>query len=43
VHGSVTITHDGPGHTLYGSNPCARDHINRYLTEATLPSSDTKC
>jgi hypothetical protein len=43
VPGSATITHDGPGHTLYGSNPCARDHINHYLTEATLPPRDTKC
>ncbi|AQZ68843.1 hypothetical protein BKM31_51800 [[Actinomadura] parvosata subsp. kistnae] len=43
VPGSVTIHHDGPGHTLYGTNPCARDHINAYLTSRTLPPSKTQC
>ncbi|MFG1976594.1 alpha/beta fold hydrolase [Nonomuraea fuscirosea] len=43
VPGSATIHHDGPGHTLYGFNPCARDHINRYFTDRTLPSRNTKC
>ncbi|TYB56781.1 alpha/beta hydrolase [Nonomuraea sp. PA05] len=43
VPNSVTIHHDGPGHTLYGVNPCARDHINRYFTDATLPPRTTTC
>ncbi|MEV0146376.1 MULTISPECIES: alpha/beta fold hydrolase [unclassified Nonomuraea] len=43
VAGSVTITHDGPGHTLYGANPCARDHINRYFTDKVLPPKNTTC
>ncbi|WP_084773808.1 alpha/beta fold hydrolase [Nonomuraea candida] len=43
VPGSVTIHHDGPGHTLYGTNPCARDHINHYLTTGTLPPPKTHC
>ncbi|NUW45882.1 alpha/beta fold hydrolase [Nonomuraea rhodomycinica] len=43
VPGSVTIIHDGPGHTLYGVNPCARDHINRYLTDKVLPPKNTTC
>ncbi|MFG1947996.1 alpha/beta fold hydrolase [Nonomuraea sp. NPDC048826] len=43
VPGSVTITHDGPGHTLYGVNTCARAHIDRYLTDATLPPKNTTC
>jgi pimeloyl-ACP methyl ester carboxylesterase len=43
VPGSVTIHHDGPGHTLYGMNTCARDHINRYLTDRTLPPTKTRC
>ncbi|MFD2348938.1 alpha/beta hydrolase [Nonomuraea ferruginea] len=43
VPGSVTITHDGPGHTLYTSNPCARTHIDRYLTDKTLPPTPAKC
>lgn len=43
VPGSTTIHHDGPGHTLYGTNACARAHINRYLTTRTLPPSETQC
>ncbi|MFB4291706.1 alpha/beta fold hydrolase [Nonomuraea sp. ATR24] len=43
VPGSVTIAHDGPGHTLYGANACARDHIDRYLTDGRLPSQGTTC
>ncbi|NUR87367.1 MAG: hypothetical protein HOY71_25080 [Nonomuraea sp.] len=44
VPGSATIRHEGPGHTLYLSNACARAHIDRYLTEARLPEpSETTC
>ncbi|WP_344883962.1 alpha/beta fold hydrolase [Nonomuraea antimicrobica] len=43
VPGSAVIRHNGPGHTLYGSNPCARDHINAYFTAATLPPRKTQC
>lgn len=43
VPGSVTITHNGPGHTLYLFNPCARTHINRYFTDRTLPPKNTTC
>ncbi|MGV9775835.1 alpha/beta fold hydrolase [Streptosporangium sp. NPDC003464] len=43
VPGSVTIRHDGPGHTLYGDNPCARERIDRYLTDRTLPPPGTAC
>ncbi|SEG98834.1 TAP-like protein [Nonomuraea solani] len=43
VPGSATIHHAGPGHTLYGNNPCARDHINRYFTTRTLPAKKTAC
>ncbi|MBT2230910.1 alpha/beta fold hydrolase [Nonomuraea sp. NEAU-A123] len=43
VPGSATIHHDGPGHTLYASNECARTHIIRYFTDRTLPSESTKC
>ncbi|MGP3914072.1 alpha/beta fold hydrolase [Nonomuraea sp. 10N515B] len=43
VPGSVTIYHDGPGHTLYGNNACARTHVNRYFTDRTLPSHPAKC
>jgi pimeloyl-ACP methyl ester carboxylesterase len=43
VPGSATIHHDGPGHTLYGNNSCARAHINTYFTDRTLPPQKTKC
>ncbi|MFI6500600.1 alpha/beta fold hydrolase [Nonomuraea typhae] len=44
VPGSALVRHEGPGHTLYASNPCARAHIDRYLTDATLPPSpETEC
>ncbi|MER5998934.1 alpha/beta fold hydrolase [Nonomuraea angiospora] len=43
VPGSATIRHNGPGHTLYGANPCARDHINRYFTDRTMPPTKTEC
>ncbi|MCK2213076.1 alpha/beta hydrolase [Actinomadura sp. ATCC 31491] len=43
VPGSTTIRHEGPGHTLYGTNECARDHINRYFTDLTVPPAGTTC
>ncbi|MEV4106801.1 alpha/beta fold hydrolase [Nonomuraea sp. NPDC049695] len=43
VPGSATIHHDGPGHTLYGFNACARDRINAYFTDRTVPPAKTQC
>ncbi|MER5646005.1 alpha/beta fold hydrolase [Streptosporangium sp. NPDC002524] len=43
VPGSVTVRHEGPGHTLHGFNPCARAHIDHYLTDRVLPPAGTKC
>ncbi|NBE95740.1 alpha/beta hydrolase [Nonomuraea sp. KC401] len=43
VPGSAVVHHDGPGHTLYGFNECARDHINRYFTDRTVPAKTTRC
>ncbi|WP_157249499.1 alpha/beta fold hydrolase [Nonomuraea typhae] len=44
VPGSAVVRHEGPGHTLYAFNPCARTHIDRYLTDTRLPPApDTKC
>ncbi|MFC3983275.1 alpha/beta fold hydrolase [Streptosporangium jomthongense] len=43
VPGSVTIRHEGPGHTLYPFNDCARDHIDRYLTDRRTPPRNTVC
>ncbi|MFF4991557.1 alpha/beta fold hydrolase [Streptosporangium saharense] len=41
--GSVVIRHEGPGHTLYPFNACARDHIDSYLTDRSMPPPDTVC
>ncbi|MGW7477389.1 alpha/beta fold hydrolase [Nonomuraea muscovyensis] len=43
VPGSAVIRHEGPGHTLYGTNTCARAHINRYVTDRSLPPAPTNC
>jgi pimeloyl-ACP methyl ester carboxylesterase len=43
VPGSAKIVHDGPGHTLYYANACARDHIDHYLTDRVLPPTKTTC
>ncbi|MFI6296246.1 alpha/beta fold hydrolase [Nonomuraea sp. NPDC050790] len=43
VPGSAVVRHEGPGHTLYIFNTCARAHIDRYLTDTELPAPDTKC
>ncbi|WP_433251076.1 alpha/beta hydrolase [Streptosporangium sp. CA-135522] len=43
VPGSAVVRHEGPGHTLYGFNTCARDHIDRYFTDRVLPAAETKC
>ncbi|TDD10313.1 alpha/beta fold hydrolase [Nonomuraea diastatica] len=43
VPGSAVIHHDGPGHTLYGFNECARDHINSYFTDRAVPAETTPC
>ncbi|GAA0942323.1 alpha/beta hydrolase [Nonomuraea longicatena] len=37
VPGSGLIAHDGPGHTLYLDNECARAHMNRYFTDRVVP------
>ncbi|MFF5207946.1 alpha/beta fold hydrolase [Streptosporangium sp. NPDC000396] len=43
VPGSGLVRHDGPGHTLYLLNACAREHIDRYFTDRVLPPNGTKC
>jgi pimeloyl-ACP methyl ester carboxylesterase len=43
VPGSGSVYHDGPGHTLYTVNTCAREHIDRYLADRTIPPHGTTC
>ncbi|MFI5695682.1 alpha/beta fold hydrolase [Kribbella sp. NPDC051586] len=43
VPGSGSIYHDGPGHTLYQSNDCARAKIDDYLSELVVPVRGTRC
>ena len=43
VPGSGSIYHDGPGHTLYLSNECARTKIDAYLADGVVPAPGTRC
>lgn len=43
VPGSGSIRHEDAGHTLYGSNACARQLINRYFTDREVPARGTEC
>jgi pimeloyl-ACP methyl ester carboxylesterase len=43
VPGSGSIYHDGPGHTLYMANDCARTKIDAYLAEGVVPALGTRC
>ncbi|HEY3561869.1 MAG TPA: alpha/beta fold hydrolase [Kribbella sp.] len=43
VPGSGSIYHDGPGHTLYQSNECARAKIDAYLSDLVVPAHGTRC
>ena len=43
VRGSGSIYHDGPGHTLYQSNECARAKIDAYFTDLVVPARGTRC
>ncbi|MCG5216118.1 alpha/beta fold hydrolase [Streptosporangium soli] len=43
VPGSGSVRHEGPGHTLYLGNACAREHIDRYFTEQVIPPNGTTC
>lgn len=37
--------HDGPGHNLFGAvaDPCAIDHVSRYVTDRRLPPRGATC
>ncbi|MGW7680361.1 alpha/beta fold hydrolase [Kribbella sp. NPDC054772] len=43
VPGSGSIYHDGPGHTLYLSNECARAKIDAYLADRVVPARGSRC
>jgi hypothetical protein len=43
VPGSGSIYHDGPGHTLYQFNACARALIDAYLADLVVPAPGTRC
>lgn len=43
VPGSGSIYHDGPGHTLYMVNECARKKIDTYLADDVVPARGTRC
>lgn len=37
------LTHDGDGHTAYGTNACINKHVDEFLVSGTLPPDDTTC
>ena len=41
--GAVLLTWDGMGHGAATRTPCTREHVVRYLTDATLPAPGTHC
>jgi pimeloyl-ACP methyl ester carboxylesterase len=41
--GSVLLTRQGNGHVSYGKSTCARQLIDAYLTDLTLPAAGTVC
>ncbi|TDW14873.1 alpha/beta fold hydrolase [Kribbella kalugense] len=43
VPGSGSIYHDGPGHTLYMANECAKAKIDAYLSDLVVPRRGTRC
>lgn len=40
---AVLVTHDGDGHTAYGTSACVTDLVGRYLLSATPPSGPQTC
>ncbi|WP_235445372.1 alpha/beta hydrolase [Streptomyces sioyaensis] len=44
MKGSRMVTvQDGVGHGVYGTNPCAGDAVNTYLTTGRLPEKNLNC
>ncbi|MFH8587352.1 alpha/beta hydrolase [Streptomyces celluloflavus] len=44
MKGSRMVTvHDGVGHGVYGTNPCADHAVNTYLTTGRLPEKNLSC
>ncbi|MFI7061536.1 alpha/beta hydrolase [Kribbella sp. NPDC050124] len=43
VPGSGSVYHDGPGHTLYMVNACARAKIDAYFADRVVPPRGTRC
>ncbi len=40
---AVLLTHEGEGHTGYGSSACVQRVVQAYLTEGRVPSSGARC
>ncbi|MFI6680739.1 alpha/beta fold hydrolase [Kribbella sp. NPDC050470] len=43
VPGSGSVYHDGPGHTLYMVNACARAKIDAYFADGVVPPRGIRC
>ena len=40
---AVLVTHEGEGHTAYGSSACVRRVVQAYLDDGTVPRSGVRC
>lgn len=40
---AVLVTHEGEGHTAYGSSACVRRLVQAYLVKATVPDKGSRC
>ena len=40
---AVLVTHEGEGHTAYGSSACVRRLVQDYLNDGRVPASGVRC
>ncbi len=40
---SVLLSFDGPGHTIFTSDPCIDDIVNEYVIDGVMPAAGTRC
>ena len=40
---AVLVTHEGEGHTAYGSSPCVRRLVQAYLNDGRVPAAGARC
>ena len=40
---AVLVTHEGEGHTAYGSSACVRQLVQAYLNDGRVPAPGARC